>query len=158
MNFLQKPINAAQALHRPTEHQRLPMYTYINTAKLWPKTNFLIYLITIDKPPWVMANGNLQNLQHKMTQKTFPKVVNLMDFQPSRVFVEYCHWFLPIFSENGTISLALKSVSIDVEFVWYSERTLFLLMWHNVHEIAFNPLKILNYIHHDAGIENTCTK
>ena len=65
----------------------------------------------------------------------FSNVANLMNFQPSRVFVEYHHQFPPISSENRFFWLALE-IRIDkhrnyhkrVEFVWYSERILFCLL------------------------------
>ena len=79
----------------------------------------------------------------------FSNAADLMDFQPYRVFVEYRRQFVPVFSENRTVLLALE-IRIDwyrhcrkrIEFVRYSERTLFILMWYSVHEIACS---ILNY-------------
>jgi hypothetical protein len=54
--------------------------------------------------------SNLRNLGREHV--FFSNAANLMDFQPSRVFVEYRRQFLPVFSENRTVLLASK-IRID---------------------------------------------
>ena len=65
-----------------------------------------------------------------------------VNFQPSRIFVEYHSQFLIVSNEIRTIGLGLK-IRIDrcwnchkrIEFAGYLRDSLFLLMWHGVHEI-----------------------
>ncbi len=59
---------------------------------------------------YALYYSNLRNLGRETI--FFPNAANLMDFQPSRVFVEYRRQFPPVSGENKTVWLALK-IRID---------------------------------------------
>jgi len=74
---------------------------------------------------------------------------DLMTFQPSEVFVNYCRQFPPVFDENRIVGLGLK-IRIDwcrnchkrIKFVWYST------LWdHCFHCVHGNPPQKISIVY-----------